>query len=270
MVGFHPSQGGISMVAKAVRDLVRRLTEQRATQEMSAAEAEMMEHVAERQALRQQMQEDAAADMQARNEHEQARQALQEFGERYSYQERNSNREIVQRQMRLSATMNKPLVLARYSPGCSPRDLLIRGCKDLHLQQQWATASEAFERASEAVRVAELQMQTAMSRAADARRDRVEILGSIRRQYGSEGTKWRRVDQDDQVSIVAVVSADGNPLMHEQNVEFLNCQLARPNREIRQSASAVAAATTGSLTQTLQAAREALTGIENLMVQSEM
>jgi hypothetical protein len=269
-VSFSPSRENGQMAAKGIRDLVRRLTQQRTDQEMSAAESEMAEHVVERQALRQQMQEDAAADEQARNEHEAARQALQEFGERYTYQQRNEVREVVQEGMRLAAAVNRPLVLARYSPGGSPRDRLVRGCRDLNLRQQWAAAVAALERATEAERAAGQAVGQAMSKAADARRERVEIMGRIRQQFGAEGGRWRRVEQADQVTVEAVMGADGKPLIHESNIQFLNGNLCRPNRVIREAAAVMAAENGESLSQALQAAREALGRVEARMIESEM
>lgn len=259
------------MAAKGIRDLVRRLTQQRAEQEMSAAESAMAEHVAERQALRQQMQEDAAADEQARNEHEAARQALQEFGERYTYQQRNEVREVVQEGMRLAAAVNRPLVLARYSPGGSPRDRLVRGCRDLNLQQQWTAAVAALEQATEAERAAGQAAGQAMSKAADARRERVEIMGRIRQQFGAEGGRWRRVEQADQVTVEAIMGADGKtPLVHPENIDWLNSNLCRPNRVIREAAAVMAAESGESLSLALQAAREALGRVETRMIESEM
>lgn len=258
------------MATKGIRDLVRRLTQQRTEQEMSAAESEMAEHVAERQALRQQMQEDAAADEQARNEHEAARQALQEFGERYTYQQRNEVREVVQENIRLCELVNRPLKLSRYSPGGSPRERLVRGCRDLNLQQQWTAAVAALEQATKDERAAALAVGQAMSKAADARRERVEIMGGIRQQFGSEGTKWRRVEQADQVTIEAVLGVDGNPLIHESNIQFLNNSLCRPNRVIREAAAVMASENGETLSQALQAAREALGRVEARMIESEM
>ena len=250
-------------------DVITRMREQQSRKDCEAAERELAQHVASRAALRENMAEDERCNAAAQAEHDAAREALQAFGRKYSWEQRNGEREVVAEQARLSAAANRPLVLRKYSAGHSPRELLIRGCRDVELQQRLQAAAEAWRALWDLHSRKEIEAGKASEKASDARRERVDILGRVRSQYGPEGCRWRRIEQDDQVSITGVCEPDGTSRIHPQNLEFLNNQLVRPNRIIREAA-AVMAADNGQLTRDLAAAANAVELAEQSCVDSEV
>lgn len=257
------------MAKGSFADVFTRLREQQFRQNCDVAERELRQHIESRAALRENMAEDDRFNAAAQAEHDAAREALQAFGRKYSWEQRNSEREVVAEQARLSTAANRPLILRTYSTGHSPRELLIRGCRDAELQQRLQAAGEAWRALREQQSRKELEAGQASDRAADARRERVDILGRIRSQYGPEGDRWRRVEQDDQVSIVAICELNGTPRIHPQNLEFLNNQLVRANRIIREAA-AVMAADNGQLARDLAASSRAVELAEQSCVDSEV
>lgn len=251
-------------------DLITRLREQQFRQTADAEEKELRQHIASRAALRRNMDEDDRFNAAAESEHDAARAALQAFGQKYSWSQRNSDRDIVAEGARLSAAANRPVVLRKYEAGHSPRELLIRGCRDLSLQERLQEAGEAWKALWQRKVELESKAGVASDRAAQGRRERVELLGRIRSQFGPEGERWRRVEQDDQVSIVAVVGADGKPLVHPENLTHLNNQMLRANREIREAASALAAANCDRLVREMAEAGRVVESLEQQAVESEV
>jgi hypothetical protein len=148
--------------------------------------------------------------------------------------------------------------------------MLIRGCRDLSLQERLQEAGEAWKALWQRKVELESKAGVASDRAAQGRRERVELLGRIRSQFGPEGERWRRVEQDDQVSIVAVVGADGKPLIHPENLTHLNNQMLRANREIREAASALAAANCDRLVREMAEAGRVVESLECEAVESEV
>lgn len=197
-------------------DVIRRMKDQRSRQDLDDAERELAEHIAGRSALRENMAEDDRFNQAAQAEHDASREALQAFGKRYSWDQRNSDVQVVAEQARLSAAANRPLILREYAAGHSPREILICGCRNTDLQRNLQAAQGAWRALWEQHSRCEIASGRASEKASDARRERVDVLGRIRSQYGPEGGRWRRVEENDQVSIEAVCEPDGTPRIHAQ------------------------------------------------------
>ena len=221
-------------VTAAVKASLQRILKQQTEQQLSARETELAEHISERDRLRQQLEADAAADAAEQSRHDAALAALAEFGERYSFEERNSIRSVVQEGRQLSQEANRRPEFVRYGKGESPRERLVEGCRDLQIQSDLTCAGLELQGATIALADAEEEISRSALRAADARRDRLELLGSIQRQFGREGGRWRRVESGDEVSIEGLQDAAGEPAIHPENLAFLNRQLAPLNRRIRE------------------------------------
>ncbi len=222
-------------VTAAVKASLQRILKQQTEQELSARETELAEHISERDRLRQQLEADAAADAAEQSRHDAALAALAEFGAKYSIEERTSVRGVVDEGRRLSAEANRRPEFVRYGKGESPRERLVSGCRDLLVQNDLTCTGLELQGATIALADAEEEISRSALRAADARRDRLELLGSIQRQFGPEGARWRRVESgDDEVSVDGLQDAAGNPAVHPENVAFLNRQLAPLNRRIRE------------------------------------
>jgi len=221
-------------VSSAVRQSLQRLLKAQTEQELSAKEAELAEHIENRNRLRQQLEDDAAADAAEQARHGAALAALEDFGKRHSWEQRNSVREVIREGQRLSAEANRRPEFVRYSKGASPREELIRGCRDLSIQGEFGLASLGLEFAVQELAEAEQKIAAAALRASDARRERLEILGGIQRQFGTAGGRWNRSESGDEVSIEGLQDAAGEPAIHPENLAFLNRQLAPLNRRIRE------------------------------------
>jgi len=221
-------------VSSAVRQSLQRLLKAQTERELSSREAELAEHIETRNRLRQQLKAAAESDSAEQARHDAALAALEDFGKRHSWEERNSVRAVIQEGQRLSAEANRRPEFVRYPKGDSPREGLIRGCRDLSLQGDVGVASLGLEFAVQELAEAEQKIAATALRAADARKDRLELLGSIQRQFGTEGGQWKRIEAGDEVSIEGLQDAAGEPAIHPENLAFLNRQLAPLNRRIRE------------------------------------
>lgn len=221
-------------VTSAVKASLQRILRQQTEQELATRETELAEHIAQRDRLRRQLEEDAAADAAEQSRHDAALAALAAFGEKYSFEERNSIRSVVQEGRQLSQDANRRPEFVRYGKGESPRERLVEGCRDLQIQSALTTARAALQEAAKALATVQESSGILALRAADARRDRLELLGSIQRQFGREGGRWRRIESGDEVLIAGLQDAAGEPAIHPENLAFLNRQLAPLNRRIRE------------------------------------
>jgi len=221
-------------VSSAVKATLQRILKAQTEQELSSREAELAEHIETRNRLRQQLKAAAESDSAEQARHDAALAALEDFGKRHSWEERNSVRAVIQEGQRLSAEANRRPEFVRYPKGDSPREGLIRGCRDLSLQGDVGVASLGLEFAVQELAEAEQKIAATALRAADARKDRLELLGSIQRQFGTEGGQWKRIEAGDEVSIEGLQDAAGEPAIHPENLAFLNRQLAPLNRRIRE------------------------------------
>jgi hypothetical protein len=257
-------------VSSAVKATLQRILKQQTEAELSAKEAELAEHIETRNRLRQQLEADAAADAAEQSRHDAALAALEDFGKRHSWEERNSVRAVIQEGQRLSAEANRKPEFTRYLTGESPREGLIRGCRDLSIQGELGLASLGLEFAVRELAAEEQKIAAAALRAADARKDRLELLGSIQRQFGREGGRWRRVESGDEVSIEGLQDAAGEPAIHPENLAFLNRQLAPLNRRIREYLQQLEGSEVQRLRAAVAKAEGALAVVEAKAIESEV
>lgn len=258
-------------VTSAVKASLQRILKQQTEQELSARETELAEHITEREALRLQLADDAAANAAEQARHDAARVALSEFGERHSWHQRNEDRELIAEGRRLCEAVNRPPVFVRYAPGYSPKERLVEGCRDLQIQSALTTARAALQEAAKALATAQEASGILALKAADARRDRLELLGSIQRQFGREGGRWRRIESGDEVfSIEGLRDAAGEPAIHPENLAFLNRQLAPLNRRIREYLQQLEGSEVQRLRAAVAKAEGALAVVEAKAIESEV
>ena len=257
-------------VTSAVKASLQRILKQQTEQELSARETELAEHISERDRLRQQLEADAAADAAEQSRHDAALAALAEFGAKHSIEERTSVRGVVDEGRRLSAEANRRPEFVRYGKGESPRERLVSGCRDLLVQNDLTCAGLELQGATIALADAEEEISRSALRAADARRDRLELLGSIQRQFGPEGGRWRRVESGDEVSIEGLQDAAGEPAIHPENLAFLNRQLAPLNRRIREYLQQLEGSEVQRLRDAVAKAEGALAVVEAKAIESEV
>jgi hypothetical protein len=146
----------------------------------------------------------------------------------------------------------------------------VEGCRDLQIQSALTTARAALQEAAKALATAQDASGKLALRAADARRDRLELLGSIQRQFGREGGRWRRVESGDEVSIEGLPDAAGEPAIHPENLAFLNRQLAPLNRRIREHRQQLEGADIARLRDAVAKAEADLVAVELRAVESEV
>jgi hypothetical protein len=256
--------------ATAVKQKLQQLLRQQSEQELSARETELAEHITEREALRLRLADDAAANAAEQARHDAARAALAEFGERHSWQQRNEDRELIAEGRRLCEAVNRLPAFVRYAPGYSPKERLVGGCKDPQIQSALTTARAALQEAAKALATVQESSGTLALRASAARRDRLELLGSIQRQFGREGGRWRRVESGDEVSIEGLQDAAGEPAIHPENLAFLNRQLAPLNRRIREYLQQLEGSEVQRLRAAVAKAEGALAVVEAKAIESEV
>ncbi len=254
----------------AVKASLQRILKQQTEQNLSTQETELAEHITEREALRLRLADDAAANAAEQARHDAALAALAEFGERYSFEERNSIRSVVQEGRQLSQEANRRPEFVRYGKGESPKERLVEGCRDLRIQSALTTARAALQEATKSLATAQEASGILALRAADARKDRLELLGSIQRQFGREGGRWRRVESGDEVSIEGLRDAAGEPAIHPENLAFLNRQLAPLNRRIREYLQQLEGSEVQRLRAAVAKAEGALAVVEAKAIESEV
>jgi len=258
-------------ISAAVKEAVRRLAKQQADAELSAREKELAEHMTQRQQLRLQVAADLESDAAEQLRYDSAREALAEFGRVHSWEQRNSNRELVAEGQRLAAAVQQKPRMASYSRGCSPRELLVEGCRDSSLQSGRAAAVVAYAAAAADLEEHEAADSAAAEQAAVARRERLEVLGSIRQQFGAEGGRWVRVESESgEIEIQPLQNLLKETTIHPQNLAFLNSQLAPFNRRIQEHLARLNSEELPRLQAAVASCRSALGEVESRMMESEI
>ena len=258
-------------ISAAVKAAVQKLAKQQTEQELSAREKELAEHITTREQLRQQLAADAESDAAEQRRYDAAREALVEFGRIHSWEQRNSSRELAAEGLRLAAAVQQAPKMVSYSRGCSPREFLVKSCRDSSLQAERQAAVVAC-----AAAVAELEEhETADSAAAElasvARRERLGILGSIRQQFGAEGGRWVRTETESgEIEIQPLQNLVKEPAIHPENAAFLNRQLSPFNRRIREYRARMNSEELPQLQAAVASCRSVLNEVESRMMQSEI
>ena len=223
----------MSTIASA-RKALAAILKRHETVQATTAEREMMEHLERRNKLRVELQTGQSARKHEEQEHTENLAALHSMGEKYTHAERDSNAAVRDECTRLAKLVNNRRTCFTSSTAA---EQLVANCLDVELQEQARIASENLQEAKRALQDARQQESTNWEAMSQAQRDLVETLGTVCRQFGPEGGRWRKTEDEHGVSVESVARyTDGG--IHPENIAFFNQNLARPNRTIREGRAA--------------------------------
>lgn len=212
------------------RDALKSLLKKREKIEATAEETRMLEHLQRRNELREELQAEQREVEREQREYEANLAALHAMGEKHSRAELDSNAELCSELLRLSKLVNNR---RSQFTSRSTEEQLIESCLDSELQEKNRIAFANLENAKRELQEAKQRETKTWEAMAEAQRDILETLGSVSNQFGREGQRWRKIEDANGVSVVSA-GAPQDGAVHPQNIEFINGNLSRPNRVIRE------------------------------------
>lgn len=219
--------------ATAHKKSLQILSDQKAAAEQQAFEEEAIAHIETRASLREQMRHEIESAEAKAREYERLKERYRDAGEAYRADDGDSqsrSKQLREDFERLGMEVNN-WRSPPSNPGQLAADELVATCRDLELKRQFDIVSDLHSEAAIALDNAHRQMAVASDRASEARNERIRILASLAEGSGAEGNRWRRVTRGDEVTVEGV----GADPIHASNVQHINEQLARSNRQITES-----------------------------------